>query len=91
MESAPKTGMIVGQQQNNNGMGMTNSAGGMGGMGGQPMYPQMQIGMGQQGGMMFNQGNMGMMGGNMTLQQQQQLMMMQQQMQGGGGSFRIGG
>jgi epsin len=89
MESTPKTGMIVGQQQNNNGMGMTNSAGGMGGMGGQPMYPQMQMGMGQQGGMMFNQGNMGMMGGNMTLQQQQQqMMMMQQQMQMQGGMMQ---
>lgn len=86
----PRTySLLASLQQNNNGMGMTNSAGGMGGMGGQPMYPQMQIGMGQQGGMMFNQGSMGMMGGNMTLQQQQQqMMMMQQQMQMQGGMMQ---
>lgn len=91
MESNPKPGMMV-EQQHNNGMGMTSSAGCVGGMGGQPMYPQMQMGMGQpqqqqqqQGGMMFNQGNMGMMGGNMS---QQQMMMMQQQMQMQGGMMQ---
>jgi epsin len=104
MESTPKPGMMVGQQKNN-GIGMASSVGGMGGMmtggdnnmmGGQPMYPQMQMGMGQpqQQSMMFNQGNMGMMGGNMSLQQQQQqqqqqqMMMMQQQMQMQGGMMQ---
>lgn len=103
MESIPNGGMM---SQPKNGMGMTSPMGMGGGMmargnnmmGGQPMYPQMQMGMGKpQQGMMFNpmmggqpQGSMGMMGGNLAQQQQQQMMMMQQMQmhQGGGGTIQ---